>query len=331
LDAPDLKDDFFINTICWNKNNVLAVALGQTLFSWHSSYDGGNEVLSLPEPFGYISAVSFSADAPQLLSIGTSKGIVLVQDVETKTILRLAYQPDEIRVGTIAWNRNTFTTGSADSKIWQYDIRVNAGAVVDYSGGHRLEISGLKWDDSGRFLASGSGCDTVCIWDSAMPRDNQNVVNPLTTFHGHTASIKAIDWCPSRRGILASGGGLGDRTIKVWDCNTGVVKSTTHTGNQVSGLYWSRNDDGVLLSSHGFNIGHMNLWSVQNDWGLEKLKKIPGCGGRISYLAVSPDEKTVATAGSDEHLALWQVFERRSTPNAFGLLNNPTFGVPQIR
>ena len=31
LDAPELMDDFYLNLLDWNSDNVLAVALGQTV------------------------------------------------------------------------------------------------------------------------------------------------------------------------------------------------------------------------------------------------------------------------------------------------------------
>ena len=34
LDAPELLDDYYLNLLDWGKNNVLAVALGDSIYLW---------------------------------------------------------------------------------------------------------------------------------------------------------------------------------------------------------------------------------------------------------------------------------------------------------
>jgi cell division cycle 20-like protein 1, cofactor of APC complex len=34
LDAPSLQDDFYLNLVDWSKSNVLAVALGNSVYLW---------------------------------------------------------------------------------------------------------------------------------------------------------------------------------------------------------------------------------------------------------------------------------------------------------
>lgn len=35
LDAPDLLDDYYLNLLDWNADNILAIALGQTVYLWN--------------------------------------------------------------------------------------------------------------------------------------------------------------------------------------------------------------------------------------------------------------------------------------------------------
>ena len=39
----------------------------------------------------------------------------------------------------------------------------------------------------------------------------------LHKFKEHQGAVKALSWCPWKNGVLASGGGAGDRSIKLWD------------------------------------------------------------------------------------------------------------------
>ncbi|KAB2637353.1 protein FIZZY-RELATED 2-like [Pyrus ussuriensis x Pyrus communis] len=36
LDAPALQDDFYLNLVDWSSHNVLAVGLGNCVYSWNA-------------------------------------------------------------------------------------------------------------------------------------------------------------------------------------------------------------------------------------------------------------------------------------------------------
>jgi len=41
--------------------------------------------------------------------------------------------------------------------------------------------------------------------------------NPIYKFNDHNAAVKALAWSPHQHGLLASGGGTADRTIRFWN------------------------------------------------------------------------------------------------------------------
>jgi WD40 repeat protein len=45
--------------------------------------------------------------------------------------------------------------------------------------------------------------------------------------------VKAIAWSPHQHGLLASGGGTQDRTIRFWNTTTGTPLNVIDTGSQV--------------------------------------------------------------------------------------------------
>jgi len=63
--------------------------------------------------------------------------------------------------------------------------------------------------------------------------------------------VKAIAWCPWQKGLLATGGGTQDKTIKLWQADTGQLLHSQEAGSQVSALIWNRFDK-ELLSAHGY-------------------------------------------------------------------------------
>ncbi|KAJ7460484.1 hypothetical protein B0H11DRAFT_2198962 [Mycena galericulata] len=50
----------------------------------------------------------------------------------------------------------------------------------------------------------------------------------------HTAAVKALAWCPWQRNLLASGGGLNDGTINLWNSATGVLGHSHATQGQIT-------------------------------------------------------------------------------------------------
>ena len=59
---------------------------------------------------------------------------------------------------------------------------------------------------------------------------------PVQRHNEHKAAIKAIAWSPHQHGILASGGGTADRTIRFWNTLTGQALQSIDTGSQVREL-----------------------------------------------------------------------------------------------
>lgn len=56
---------------------------------------------------------------------------------------------------------------------------------------------------------------------------------PLQRYVDHSAAIKAIAWSPHQHGILASGGGTADKTIRFWNTLTGQALQSVDTNSQV--------------------------------------------------------------------------------------------------
>lgn len=107
-------------------------------------------------------------------------------------------------------------------------------SLISYCRGHTQEVCGLKWSDDGTALASGGNENYLCLWDAAMSRRDRHTPSELTprlTLQQHKAAVKAIDWCPFHRGLLASGGGTADRTIKFWVRHSALTRSTACVAN----------------------------------------------------------------------------------------------------
>jgi len=94
-------------------------------------------------------------------------------------------------------------------------------------------VCGLKWSFDGQSLASGGNDNKLMVW-------NTRSVVPVNKFHQHSAAVKGLAWNPHNHGVLASGGGSADRTIKFWNTLDGTLLDSIDTGSQICNLIFSK-------------------------------------------------------------------------------------------
>lgn len=149
-------------------------------------------------------------------------------------------------------------------------------------------------------LASGGNDNKMLVWST------KNTACPEATFHEHTAAVKAIAWSPHKRGLLASGGGTQDRSIKFWNTSQLVSVSSYDTGSQVCNLIFSKTVN-ELVSTHGYSQNQVVVW---NQPQMQQIATLKGHTYRVLYLAMSPDGQTIVTGSADETLRFWKAFPK---------------------
>nr|GEY25727.1 cell division cycle 20.2, cofactor of APC complex-like [Tanacetum cinerariifolium] len=301
LDAPDLVDDYYLNLLDWGSSNVLAIALGNTVYLWDATDGNTSELMTVDDESGPVTSVKWAPDG-RYISVGLNSSDVQLWDSTANRLLRTLKGGHQSRVGAMDWNNHILTTGGMDGHIVNNDVRVREHIVETYAG-HHQEVCGLKWSASGQQLASGGNDNLLHIWDRAMASANAPT-QYLHRMEEHTAAVKALAWCPFQANLLASGGGGGDKSIKFWNTHTGACLNSVDTGSQVCALLWNKNER-ELLSSHGFTQNQLTLWKYPS---MVKMAELTGHTSRVLYMAQSPDGCTVATAAGDETLRFWNVF-----------------------
>uniref|UniRef100_A0A1D1XUV6 Anaphase-promoting complex subunit cdc20 n=1 Tax=Anthurium amnicola TaxID=1678845 RepID=A0A1D1XUV6_9ARAE len=304
LDAPNLVDDYYLNLLDWGSSNILAIALGNTVYLWDAADGSTSELMTVNEDGGPVTSVSWAPDG-QHIALGMNSSDVQLWDTSSNRLLRTLRGPHQSRVGSLSWNKHILTMGGMDGMIVNSDVRVRSHVIHTYRG-HQQEVCGLKWSSSGQKLASGGNDSLLHIWDLSMASShgahNQN--QWLHRFEDHVAAVKALAWCPFQSNLLASGGGSSDRCIKFWNTHTGACLNSVDTGSQVCSLLWSKNER-ELLSSHGFTQNQLTLWKYPS---MVKMAELMGHTSRVLFMAQSPDGCTVASAAGDETLRFWNVF-----------------------
>ncbi|KAF1815458.1 WD40 repeat-like protein [Eremomyces bilateralis CBS 781.70] len=205
LDAPDLADDFYLNLVDWGNTNILGVGLGSCVYMWNSQSGKVTKLCELNDDS--VTSVNWIQRGSHL-AIGTSRGFVQIWDANSQRRLR-TMTGHTGRVGALAWNSHILTSGSRDRSILHRDVRSPDQYLTKLTG-HKQEVCGLKWNSEDNQLASGGNDNKLMVWENLH-------TEPLYRWSEHSAAVKAIAWSPHQRGLLASGGGTADRTIKFWN------------------------------------------------------------------------------------------------------------------
>ena len=87
LDAPQLRPDFYLNLLGWSNQNMIAVALGETVYLWNAVTGETSELCHTDKPSDYISSVSWAADGAHL-AVATADAEVQIWDVTAQRKVR---------------------------------------------------------------------------------------------------------------------------------------------------------------------------------------------------------------------------------------------------
>jgi WD40 repeat protein len=156
----------------------------------------------------------------------------------------------------------------------------------------------VAFNSDGRQLASASQDRTVRVWDVAAARE-------IHTLNSHNDTVFAVAF--GRDGRLVSGS--YDGTTKVWDARTGALVQTLEGPEaRARGLALSADGKRVATSSitPPYQVWRWDVHEREN--GLQFEKRPPpltGHNGPAFVVAFSPDGKSVASAGTDGQLILW--------------------------
>ena len=302
LDAPDVKNDFYLQLLDWSDTNVLAVALDREVYLWNAVSGEITNLLTLPGS-DYIASLSW-IQGGNTLAVGTGDGspnAVELWDCTKKKRIR-AMHSHESRASSLSWNSWVLSSGDRQGQIHNHDVRVADHLIGKYLL-HSQDICGLRWSpNNGDYLASGSNDNIVHIWPNSPAGES---TQPVHSFKKHKAAVKAMAWCPWKPSLLATGGGARDRSIHVWNVNTHESIASVETPSQVCSLLWSKQYH-ELISGHGHSDNQLTIWQFP---GLTKMADLYGHSARILGMSMSPDGQTVVSLGADETLRFWECFQ----------------------
>ena len=131
------------------------------------------------------------------------------------------------------------------------------------------------------------------------------VEQPLLTLRGHSRPTHRVAFSPDGTRI-ASAGGDGDATVKIWNSQTAELVATLKGHDR--GVYnLAFSPDGKYLASAGHDHTVV-IWDVVTG---KAVRTIKGLEIHVHGVAFSPDGKRVASIGSDEIARIWDAYTAR--------------------
>ena len=297
LDAPNLRDDFYLKLVDWSKQNIVSVGLENKLYTWNAKYSDVSFISELPEE-NYYSSLSFNNNGQYLISC-SNEGIIFIKDIEKETDENIINALSNGRICSISpmnLNPNIISFGSKDLKIKTIDLRSKINPILNYSG-HEREICGLKWSLDDKRLASGGDDNLLFIWDLRKEE-------PEKKFISHTSAVKALDWSTFKFGYLISGGGTQDMTLKLWNINNMTLVDNINTSSQICNIAFSKISH-EFITTHGYKNNYIYVWDSRT---MNIKATLKGHKQRVVYMALSPDSRNIVTGAGDETIRFWKTF-----------------------
>lgn len=145
--------------------------------------------------------------------------------------------------------------------------------------------------------------------DAVLLRDYNQVISgrgivileqPILTFKGHTRRVSRVAFSPDGTRI-ASAGGDGDATVKIWNSQTAELLLTL-SGHDRGVYNLAFSPDGKIIASAGHDHT-LRLWNAHTG---KILRMIDGLEIHVVGVAFSPDGARIAT-GDGNGAKVWQV------------------------
>ena len=316
LDAPNLRDDFYLHLVDWSKQDVVAVGLDNKLYTWNAKYSEVSFISELEEVDNYYSSLSYNNDGKLLISC-SNEGKVYIRNIEKSEDEENIENLSNGRICAISpmnLNPNVLSLGCKDLIIKTIDLRSKSNPILKYAG-HSKEICGMKWSLDDKRLASGGDDNKLFIWDIRKEEPEKKLTS-------HTSAIKALDWSSYRFNYLLSGGGTQDMTLKLWNINTMTLIDSVNTSSQICNIVFSKISH-EFITTHGFKNNYIHIWDSKK---LDIKATLKGHKQRVVYMALGPDNRKIVTGAGDETIRFWDVFGYENQKYNF-YNNNPEINI----
>jgi RNA polymerase sigma factor (sigma-70 family) len=257
----------------------------------------GKESATLKGHQDVVNSVAYSPDGKTLAS-GSADKSIKVWDVtmgkekgtlegHLKGVTSVAYSPDG----------KTLASGSGDHTIKLWDVET--GKETATLKGHNNVVRSVAYSPDGKTLATGSADQTIKLWDVKTAKELATIKIPGGMCH--------VVFSPDGETLAAGGGNTigtwqaGERNaLRRWDVKTGKELATLDSMWDTFSVAY--NPDGKTLALGG-NTDVLVLDAATG----KELFHLDGKQMALYALAYSLDGKSLASAGKDQTIKVWDV------------------------
>jgi len=267
-----------------------------------------------------VEAVAFSPDGRTLASGGWDNSVHIwdvarLKDGSQAGLVILPHGSVRFAVAFSPDGKLLTTSGQDSLTIWSCDSGRYTPVVEKEGKTYRC----VAFSPDGRTLALGSDNGSVRFWDVATRTER-------AVLQGHSDVVRSIAYSPDGRFLVSSG---QDRQIMLWDAIDGVlVRSLGYPGgNAVQIVAFSR--DGRDVAVGEVTDSPQDVVLLDPETGKVR-KRLTGHRSGVSALAFSPDGHSLASAGVDRCIKLWNLAggdERASLSDGVGPVRSMSFSV----
>ncbi|PSB61931.1 hypothetical protein C7B61_15230, partial [filamentous cyanobacterium CCP1] len=262
-----------------------------------------------------VRSLAFSPDSQWLASCGDDHTVLLwnlasLASGQTMPERKYTEHCDRVRAVAFSPDGQLLISGGDDGRIWVRDQTKQSPLKLEGSSAKHIErVQSIAFKPNSRILVSGHDNQTLKLWDL-----NRNVA--LKKLKGFTSGLQALQFIDNHTLIS----GCNDHRIQIWDVkNRCCVKTLEGHIGRITALTLGQYGlakrqyglDNLRVLASGSDDCTVKLWDIRSGNCLQTFSNLTHW---VRSVVFSPTGKTLAVAGDDQCIHLWEVGHSSVSP-----------------